>query len=328
MRPLPAVYTLARLLWRRGALDEAAALLGAARPAEAAQPADRGHRTVDLLLGLVALRRRDLVAAHDHLMVALRSRVAYGFRARTAEALAALAVRCLAGGDPLTAARLIGAAQAARARLRLAGWDGIGGYWRDQQAAAREAVGDDAFDQAYADGAELPLDDAVALALTVEHPDLMAGLGPVQPLRLEAAWAAARRPARSDPPGQLRRVSSAGPSRPVRFAGSDPPGVARAEQGRQFRLRFAADLRLGHVDLRAYQVVVGRAVDRRGTPRSGCRAGPTPGSRDSANAYAGSRHGRVVHDDLGRVDVGGVAHLQAERRPAGAPRSTGRPRRT
>src|SRR6266571_2503976 len=54
---LSAVYGLAELLWRRGALDEAAELLAAARPMEAARPAERGRRTVDLLLGLVALSR-------------------------------------------------------------------------------------------------------------------------------------------------------------------------------------------------------------------------------------------------------------------------------
>ena len=48
---LLAVYTLAELRWRRGAHDQAA---------------ERGRRSVDFLLGMVALGRRDLVAAHDH----------------------------------------------------------------------------------------------------------------------------------------------------------------------------------------------------------------------------------------------------------------------
>src|SRR5262249_21699107 len=77
-----AVYTLAQILWRRGALDDAADLLASARPLEASRPVERGHRTVDMLLGLVALGRHDVVAAHDHLMVALRSRMAYGFHYR------------------------------------------------------------------------------------------------------------------------------------------------------------------------------------------------------------------------------------------------------
>ena len=113
-----AVFSLAELLWQRGALDEAAELLGAARPLEAARPAERGRRTVDMLLGMVALARGDLVAAHDHLVVALRSRMAYGFRGRACDSLNAMAVRCAHGGDPKTAARLFGAAQATRTTQR------------------------------------------------------------------------------------------------------------------------------------------------------------------------------------------------------------------
>ena len=167
-----AVYTLAQILWRRGALDEAAGLLASARPMEAARPAERGRRTVDMFLGLVAISRGDIVAAHDHLVVALRSRMGHGFHAKACETLNALALRCLTGGDPLTAARLFGAAQAARARLGLPTSGGFGPYWREHQAAARVALGDVMFDAAYADGAALSLDEAVAAALTVEHPDL------------------------------------------------------------------------------------------------------------------------------------------------------------
>ena len=97
MRRLPAVVALAELLWRRGALDEAAELLGGARQVEAGLPEDRGRRTVDWLLGMVALRRGDLVAAHDHLVVALRSRLRHGFRGAAADAIAAIAVRCAIG---------------------------------------------------------------------------------------------------------------------------------------------------------------------------------------------------------------------------------------
>nr|WP_240947597.1 adenylate/guanylate cyclase domain-containing protein [Planosporangium mesophilum] len=173
---LLAVYTLAQILLVRGALDEAADLLANARPLEASRPAERGRRTVDALLGLVALRRGDVVAAHDHLAVALRSRMGFGFSAQSGETLNAVAVRCLAGDDPLTAARLFGAAQAARARLRLAAGP-FGPYWHEQQAVARAVLGDVMFDAAYAEGATLSLEDAVAVALTVEHPDLAADSG-------------------------------------------------------------------------------------------------------------------------------------------------------
>ncbi|WP_213453825.1 ATP-binding protein [Rhizomonospora bruguierae] len=171
---LEAVYTLAKLLWRRGALDEAADLLGAARAVESAHPADRGRRAVDMLLGMVALARRDLVAAHDHLTVALRSRMAYGFHSRACDTLSALAVRCVLGGEPVTAARLFGAAQATRSGLRsLAGI--FGPYWTAQQTRVRAFIGDGTFDAAYAEGASYSLEEAVEAALAVEYPDLRAG---------------------------------------------------------------------------------------------------------------------------------------------------------
>jgi hypothetical protein len=169
-----AVYCLAELLWQRRDLDAAAALLASARPLEAARPAERGRRTVDMILGLVALERGDLVAAHDHLVVALRSRVANGFLSRAGETLSAMAVRCALGGDPLTAARLFGAAQASRTRLRVS--PGVlGPYWAEHQAAVRAALGDAVFDSAYAEGSALSIERAAAVALAVEHPDLVAG---------------------------------------------------------------------------------------------------------------------------------------------------------
>ncbi|MEO3777046.1 adenylate/guanylate cyclase domain-containing protein [Micromonospora sp. B11E3] len=166
-----AVLRLAELLWRRGALAEAAELLGAARPIEATRPADRGRRSVDMLLGMVALARGDLVAAHEHLLVALRSRMTHGFHRRACDTLNAVAVRCADGGDPCTAARLFGAAEATRASLR--SMPGIyGPYWAEQQAELRGTLGDAAFDIAYGEGSELGLEEAAALALGVEHPDL------------------------------------------------------------------------------------------------------------------------------------------------------------
>ncbi|MFC4019642.1 ATP-binding protein [Micromonospora sp. GCM10011542] len=191
-----AVFSLAELLWRRGALEEAADLLGAARPVEAVRPVERGRRSVDMLLGMVALARGDVIAAHEHLLVALRSRMSHGYHGRACDTLNAIAVRCAIGGDPLTAARLFGAAQATRASMRST--PGIyGGYWADRQAELRGVLGDAAFDEAYGEGAELGLEEAAGLALDVEHPDLAAdstrfstGLSP-RP--------APRRPADPDP---------------------------------------------------------------------------------------------------------------------------------
>jgi predicted ATPase/class 3 adenylate cyclase len=171
---LAAVYALAELLWLRGELDEAADLLAGARTAEQSRPAGRGRRSVDMLLGMVALARGDLVAAHDHLRVALSSRMQYGFHGRACDALNAMAVRCALNGDLVTAARLFGAAQENRSKLRSA--PGIfAPYWSEQQNRVREKLGDTRFDKAYAEGTALSLEDAAAIALAVDHPDLAAG---------------------------------------------------------------------------------------------------------------------------------------------------------
>jgi predicted ATPase/class 3 adenylate cyclase len=168
---LPAVYCLAQLLWERGDLDEAAELLGAARAVEAGRPAERGRRTVDMLLGMVALSRGDLVAAHDHLAVALRSRMRHGFHSKAVETLGAFAVRCLLGGERTTAAELFGAAQSARTVLHR--WSGgYSRYWAEQQTRLRAELGDTGFDAAYAKGGTLTLEEAAKLALDVDHPDL------------------------------------------------------------------------------------------------------------------------------------------------------------
>src|SRR5262249_3676307 len=72
--------------------------------------------------------------------------------------------------------RLFGAASAAQVRLRGANalWMP---YWTEQQARIRAALGDAVFDEVYGQGAALTLDEAVALALSVDHPDLAAGSG-------------------------------------------------------------------------------------------------------------------------------------------------------
>nr|WP_203915014.1 adenylate/guanylate cyclase domain-containing protein [Rhizocola hellebori] len=166
-----AVFNLAELLWLRGELDEAADILAAARPYEQMRPVERGRRTVDLLLGLIALKRGDLVAAHEHLTVALRSRVSYGFHGRTCVAIKAIAARCVHGGDTATAATLFGAAESLTAKLQC-GPGVFGSYWKAQQETARRQLGDTAFDEAYARGAAMGIREAAALALGVEHPDL------------------------------------------------------------------------------------------------------------------------------------------------------------
>nr|BFE67636.1 hypothetical protein GCM10020092_009370 [Actinoplanes digitatis] len=121
---------------------------------------------------MVALRRGDLVAAHDHLVVALRSRLRHGFRGAAADAVAAIAVRCAVGGDPTTATVLFGGAESVRGARRATQF---GAFWSAQQAVLRRVLGDTAFDVAYADGAANGFGRAVAMALAVEHPDLEYG---------------------------------------------------------------------------------------------------------------------------------------------------------
>ncbi len=168
---LSAMYCLAELYWRRGALEEAAELLAAARPLEAARPAERGRRTVDVLLGMVALDRGDLVAAHEHLAAGLRSRVGHGFHSRAREAITAFGVRCALAGDLTTAARLFGAAQCTGTGT---GRRPVTEYHRTWASRVRSELGDPAFDAAYAEGSRLSLEQAVTIALAVEHPDLAA----------------------------------------------------------------------------------------------------------------------------------------------------------
>ena len=134
------MFNLAELLWLRGDLDEAADILAAARPYEQMRPVERGRRTVDLLLGLIALRRGDLVAAHEHLTVALRSRVSYGFHGRTCVAIKAIAARCVQGGDAATATILFGAAESLTAKLQC-GPGVFGSYWKTQQESGKAAAG-------------------------------------------------------------------------------------------------------------------------------------------------------------------------------------------
>jgi predicted ATPase/class 3 adenylate cyclase len=168
---LDAVYCLAQLLWRRGALDEAAELLATARPIEASRPVERGRRTIDMILGMTALSRGDLVAAHEHLVVALRSRMSFGYHSGACELLNALAARCALGGEQAVAAQLFGAAQAAQQQLRGANALFVP-FWTEQQGRIRERLGDGEFDAMYARGSALTLDEAVTIALSVDHPDM------------------------------------------------------------------------------------------------------------------------------------------------------------
>jgi predicted ATPase len=172
---LPAVFCLAQMLWKGGKLAEAATELGAARAVASTHPTERGRRSIDMLLGMVALSRGDLIAAHDHIVVALRFRMTHGYHWAATEALTAMAVRCALGGEMTQAATLFGASQAARARLR-SHRGAMGPMGQRHEFAVRHIMGDAAFDAAYGEGAAMTLAEATTYALAVEHPDLMHGL--------------------------------------------------------------------------------------------------------------------------------------------------------
>jgi predicted ATPase/class 3 adenylate cyclase len=172
---LPAVFCLAQMLWKRGKLVEAATELGAARAVASTHPTERGRRSIDMLLGMVALSRGDLIAAHDHIVVALRFRMTHGYHWAATEALTAMAVRCALGGEMTQAATLFGASQAARAKLR-SQRGAMGPMGQRHENAVRHIMGDTAFDTAYAEGAAMTLAEATTYALSVDHPDLMHGL--------------------------------------------------------------------------------------------------------------------------------------------------------
>ena len=302
-----AILCLAQILWRRAAFDEAAELLGSARAAEAACPQVRGRRSVDLLLGMVALARGDLVAGHDHLTVALRARMEHGFHGRACKALAAMAVRCAMGGDPATAARLFGAADANRSRLRCPpGF--FASYWSQWQNTARAALGDERFDSVYAAGSQLSLEDAAAVALAVEHPDFPSGQERLLH-RMALPATRDRGPTVVGPGGVGSGLAAAVP--PGGRALPDGPGVPAAQQPGELLFRCALAGRLGRLHLLAHQRVVGGPIDRAEHSDRGVaqvRLGQ-PGQGEGVRRIGGRR---VVHDDLLRRDVGGRPHLQAE----------------
>jgi hypothetical protein len=127
-----------------------------------------------MILGMTALSRGDLVAAHEHLVVALRSRMNFGHHSGACELLNALAARCALGGEQAIAAQLFGAAQSAQQQLRGANALFVP-FWTEQQSRIRERLGDADFDEMYARGSALTLDEAVTVALSVDHPDMAAG---------------------------------------------------------------------------------------------------------------------------------------------------------
>jgi ATP/maltotriose-dependent transcriptional regulator MalT len=159
-RVLPVMAAAHR---RLGHLDEAQALVD--RCVAMARKVGIPHLTAEALEqgGHIALARGDTDAAEDLYHQALTERVEHGLRLDSVDSLDALGGLALQAEGHAEAARLLAAADAARAAL---------GYPRPPVdrpaheaavAALRGALGDAAFAAAWGEGEALALDDAVAL---------------------------------------------------------------------------------------------------------------------------------------------------------------------
>jgi non-specific serine/threonine protein kinase len=139
--------------------------------------------------GLIALERGDVDEARRIFTECLTAKreYRYSWKMRFAESLEYLALLAAAERQPLRAARLFAAADAIREEIdyRVVVMTVRGFYDRDL-AAVRTALGDDAFEAAWAEGWAMPLDDAIDYALSppeaagadAEPPSAGAGLSP------------------------------------------------------------------------------------------------------------------------------------------------------
>ncbi|MGH3697472.1 MAG: helix-turn-helix transcriptional regulator [Pseudonocardiaceae bacterium] len=167
LRPLGLGYHVSQGLWVLGAAHLAtgdleaaeAALLEAKELATAiSNPWLVAHASHDL--GELA-RRRDDPRAEDlhHEALALRARA--GLRPGVAESLESLAALATDQESFSEAARLFGAACALRAEIGLARWPADQAGYDTDVARARDALGEHAFDAAWAEGEALTVDEAV-----------------------------------------------------------------------------------------------------------------------------------------------------------------------
>ena len=115
-------------------------------------------------MGELARRRGELDEAERLHHDALAMRASRGLRPGVAESLEALASLAVQHDSCAEAARLFGAASTLRDQMGLARWPvQMAGYDSDV-TDTRKALGEDAFAAAWAEGAALSVDDAVAYA--------------------------------------------------------------------------------------------------------------------------------------------------------------------
>ncbi len=168
LRPLGASLNVAHGLWVLGAallatgdLEAAeAALLEAKELATAiSNPWLTAHANHQL--GELARRRDDTSQAEDLHHEALTLRARAGLRPGVAESLESLAALATDQESFSEAARLFGAACALRAEIGLARWPADQAGYDTDVARVRDALGEHAFDAAWAEGEALTVDEAV-----------------------------------------------------------------------------------------------------------------------------------------------------------------------
>ncbi|MGQ0717224.1 MAG: hypothetical protein ACT4NP_07875 [Pseudonocardiales bacterium] len=186
LRPLGVPYHVSRGLWVLGAAHLAtgdleaaeAALIEANELATAiSNPWLAAHH-----LGELARRRDDTSQAEDLHHEALTLRARAGLRPGVAESLDSLAALATDQESFSEAARLFGAAGALRTEIGLARWPADQSGYHTDVARARDALGEHAFDAAWAEGQVLTVDEAVAYVSRVRgERKRPSAAGPVSP---------------------------------------------------------------------------------------------------------------------------------------------------
>jgi predicted ATPase/transcriptional regulator with XRE-family HTH domain len=153
--------------WSRGELDRAGACLEEALNWASTRGVAWGVLHCTNALGSVALRRGDYRGAAVRYVAALELAWPRGDMARVLDNLARLAIVALALGQPARAARLAGTKDALAAALGVSVAAPTRVDYDPALAAARAALGEEAFAAAVAAGRALPLAKAVAEALAI-----------------------------------------------------------------------------------------------------------------------------------------------------------------
>ncbi|MGH3875295.1 MAG: ATP-binding protein [Pseudonocardiaceae bacterium] len=164
-----AVYLLSWHLAHLGTLERVDGNLTAARghaeeALEVARQLGSGwmQANAERLLGRLALSASEVTEAERYIHDALVRLIAKSFALDIPECLDILAAAAAARESFAEAARLLGAAAAGRQRLGIVRFPPEPGFWAAVELTTRDALGDDCYEAAFAAGAALETDDAVA----------------------------------------------------------------------------------------------------------------------------------------------------------------------